>query len=486
MKLRTLAKALLIKAKQKRENYRGIAKSYVSLFLVVILLVGSATAWFVSREGANISSDILKMTGTSEIRDDSSSKAVDEVIIPEFRLEEASSVDGRNLYFPASFSNNVSDVSSGIDTITDLQLKTVTEGMVYREANAGDKNVRYAYADKTITSSGGKTDVWIKGYKIEIGDNVYEDNIDIVYENGKPVNQKFPDSCPVRIAIISDSAETPKVIDPSALVKSYAENTDAVYYITQEGKPTTQKTNLDAFSSFYYGTENPLFTIEAGKSLNFTIVAWLEGTHKNARAFEGKKMSVEVEIETNVSEMEMIYLHDNTVGDEYDNITKDNYKEAADWKGGNGQPSGHWLSNNVVIAMSYYDTVDKTYKTTVMSKVKGENYLYQAAIPMHVKTDISFYRLSTTDDKDVDKGTVYNSWHTYSNVYDQMTDKAKDWSDKLFGKPSSTRGNYVHYYAIRGNGHGLVDHNASDRHAKWLSPCVGYWGTESGPVQTSN
>lgn len=477
MALKTFIKAISICLTNKLKLNKGLSKSYVSLFLVVVLMVGSTTAWFATKDTINIESETIAMNGSSGITDSTFKPKQTEVIVPNFKLEEASSVDGRNIYFPATFTKNVSDDSSS-------NMDTQTTNMVYREGNAGDKNVRYAYASTTISASGGDTNVWVKGYKVKIGSNVYQDEIDITYDGNKPDHQNFPDNCPVRIAVIDDSGHTPKVFDPSARVKDYAQNTNAIYSITTEGSPKLQQTKLDSFSTYYYGGDTPLFTVNAGTSISLTAVVWLEGTHPKAKDFAGQEMTFELEIETNVSQMEMVYLHDWTIGDRHGGVTSSNYVQAQSWDG------GKWLTRNVIIAMSYYDQYAQTYKTTVMvdggTDSKG-NTIYKAAIPSYVETRISFYRLSTTSD-DVTPGTIFNAWHTYDDVNNALSSTAQGW--RILGnlaktrKISSSATTYKHYYAIRGNGYGQVGHNESDRFQKWISPCIGYWGTSSGPVST--
>lgn len=520
MDFKLLAKAISVKFSNKKKRFKGATKSYVSLFLVVIIAVASTTAWLSVKDKLTVNSPEMEMRSATGIQDSSLQVLQTEVVVDNFRLEEASSVDGRNIFFPTSYINNVNDAdnatvtlrSNRVDDIidwptTNSSMDTQTKAMRFREANAGDKNVNYAYADAQVSSSGAQTDVWIKGYKIKIGNNVYEDKLDI---NSDYTKQNFPNpyTCPVRIAIIDDSGHTPKVFDPSARIKDQANNTMAVLNTKDDGTPTTHTTDLDAFSSYYYGTNNPLFTVPAGKTINLSVVAWLEGTHPYAKDYQGQEMTFSIEIETNVSQMEEIYLHDWTIGDEHTGVTSSNYIEAAkNWTNSTGVKTGQWLSGSVDIAMQYFDTSANVYKTTVMKKLDTTNLtdsdvehgvsrstgkdsngftVFKAAIPKAVSTQISFYRLSTQTD-DVYPGTVFNSWHTYSGVNSKLTSTAQSW--RILGNLAETRqvgstsSLYTHYYAIRGNGHGEVAHNpTSSAYPKWLSPCIGYWGTASGPV----
>lgn len=565
MDFKLLAKAISVKFSNKKKRFKGATKSYVSLFLVVIIAVASTTAWLSVKDKLTVNSPEMEMRSATGIQDSSLQVLQTEVVVENFRLEEASSVDGRNIFFPTSYINNVNDAdkanitlrNNGVDPIIDwsttnssMDLQTKGDGtashpgMRFREANAGDKNVNYAYADAQVSSSGAQTDVWIKGYKIKIGDNVYEDKLDI---NSDYTKQNFPDpyTCPVRIAIIDDSGHKPKVFDPSARIKDQANNTMAVLNTKDDGTPTTHTTDLDAFSSYYYGTNNPLFTVPAGKTINLSVVAWLEGTHPYAKDYQGQEMTFSIEIETNVSQMEEIYLHDWTIGDEHDNpasysesnssINDKIINASKNWTNGTGVKTGQWLSGSVDIAMQYFDTQgtprtdDDVYKTTVMTKLTPSNLtqsdiehginpttgkdsngftVFRAAIPKYTSTTISFYRLSTQTD-DVYPGTVFNSWHTYSGVNSKLSSTAKNW--RMLGnlaetrKVGSTESLYTHYYAIRGNGYGNIPHDnrnipdeltsnnyvtdlsysttETKRYSRWLSPCIGYWGNASGPVK---
>lgn len=500
MDLKFLLSAISIKMKKRIKITKNLTSSYVSLFLVAVLLVGATTAWYTASSSVTINTGDLSMTGSTGMRNDRNQRIVNEIKIPAFTLEEASSVDGRTIYFPSSSPTNVSDnSSSAIDTVTDE--------LCYREANVGDQNVRYAYAEAALTGSSDQTNVWIRSYKVEVGNEVYQDDLKV---NSSYNAQEAVNDCPVRIAIISDSADDPKVFDPSALVKDYAIDSKSVYYINQEGSPRTKITDLDAFSSYYYGTGDPLFVLNADETKSISILAWLEGTHPRAKDFEGQQLSVEIQIETNVSDMEYVFFHDWTVGDEHTGVNTSNYKTASNtWTSGQDHTTltGHWLSNDdVKIAMSYYDTTANTYKSADMTRmvqgrsyesygttyVANDPYTYMAAIPKAITTDISFYRLAKMRDHEDDptyikKGQIYNAWHTKVGINSRRNSTSTTWCNELYGNLKESRvingTQYIHYHAIRGNGNGVVSHTATNREKLWLDPCVGYWGTADWPVR---
>lgn len=482
MKIKTCLRALYEKAHKNRRLRKKLTKSYVSLFLIMVLMVGTTSAWFVLYDNAIITSGNLELQSASSLRVNKGKQISNNIHIDDFILDEASSVDGRNIYFPVSGS-----------------FTTDTLNMIFREGTVGDENVRYVYKDFDLTGTSAMTNVYIKSYKIRVAKNVgtltsaqrnddsnynvYQDELEISYnQSGVPTSQTIPPDCPIRIAFISDSAKTPVVIDPSARVKAYAENSDAVNNISDTGKASVTTTDSDSFLSYYYRTGSPVFSIEGNKQTTVTMVVWLEGTLEhnskgqaiNLNDYIGHEISVDVDIESNFVDMETVTFVDSTVGDD-------------------GSSNPNWIANgNAIIAMSYKDpySSENRYKTVIMTKT--DTYEWQAPLPKKAVTGISFYRLSPPNESDVDQGTVFNSWHTYTGVNSQLSSTAQGWRDSTInnGQLQESRTltdsnnktyNSTVYTAIRGNGYGDVSHSASDRFEKWLSPCIGYWGyTGSG------
>ena len=206
MKIKTILKALSIKAGQRLLLNKGLAKSYVSLFLVLVLGVTSSMAWFTAREAAELNSGDLEFQSASSLRINKDKYSANKIEIPAFTLDEASSLDGRNIYFPVdkSFTSNTAE-------------------MFFREGNRGDENVHYVYKDFELKGTSGNTPVYIKSYKIQVGSNIYEDQLKVVDSNGDTISEgKIPDHqvlpkdhCPVRLAFIADSGVKPVVIDPN-------------------------------------------------------------------------------------------------------------------------------------------------------------------------------------------------------------------------------------------------------------------------------
>lgn len=434
---------------------KKLAISYVSLFLVFTLVLVTTMAWFTVKDTASINSQVFSLESSAALRvNDGQEDLSNHLVVKDFKLEEASSVDGRNMFFP----------SEG-------NFKDSTSAMKFREGTAGDRNKTYVYKDFKLNADSDMTNVYIKGYNITIVSadrktvlGKFDGSTEIIRDDkGVPVNQKVYDPCPLRLAFITDSSKTPTVIDPSALIDEHAKNYNAVSSTNMVGSPTTKLSSCKTFSDFYFYSGESLFTLLGQKPLDVTLVAWFEGAYEDQSVYDkyaGASVTIDVELESNYNDMEAITFIDKTKGDD-----------------GKENP---WIkTNDCIVTMQYKDT-DATQKTVVMKdlgEVNGYN-TWTAALPKDVITDISFFRFSTTNN------IIYNSWHTKKDVNNELSDTAKGWIDDnvdnkdLYPLQESriVNGNRsLVYTARRGNGYGKTD-STFER----LSPCIGYWDYSPG------
>lgn len=434
---------------------KKLAISYVSLFLVFTLVLVTTMAWFTVKDTASINSQAFSLESSAALRvNDGQEDLSNHLVVKDFKLEEASSVDGRNMFFP----------SEG-------NFKDSTSAMKFREGTVGDRNKTYVYKDFKLNADSDMTNVYVKGYNIKIvsadGKTVlgkFDGSTEIIRDNdGVPVDQKVYDPCPLRLAFITDSSKTPTVIDPSALIDEHAKNYNAVSSTNMVGSPTTKLSSCKTFSDFYFYSGESLFTLLGQKPLDVTLVAWFEGAYEDQSVYDkyaGASVTIDVELESNYNDMEAITFIDKTKGDD-----------------GKENP---WIkTNDCIVTMQYKDT-DATQKTVVMKdlgSVDGYN-TWTAALPKDVITDISFFRFSTTNN------IIYNSWHTKKDVNNELSDTAKGWIDDnidnkdLYPLQESriVNGNRsLVYTARRGNGYGKTD-STFER----LSPCIGYWDYSPG------
>lgn len=426
---------------------KKLAISYVSLFLVFTLVLVTTVAWFTVKDRASINSQAFSLESSAALRvNDGQEDLSNHLVVKGFKLEEASSVDGRNMFFP----------SEG-------NFKDSTSAMKFREGTAGDRNKTYVYKDFKLNADSDMTNVYVKGYNITIvsadGKTVlgkFDGSTEIIRnDKGVPVDQKVYDPCPLRLAFITDSSKTPTVIDPSALIDEHAKNYNAVSSTNMNGSPATKLSSCKTFSDFYFYSGESLFTLLGQKPLDVTLVAWFEGAYEDRSVYDkyaGASVTIDVELESNYNDMEAITFIDKTRGDD-----------------GNEKP---WIkTDDCIVTMQYKDT-DATQKTVVMKdlgSVDGYN-TWTAALPKDVITDISFFRFSTTNN------IIYNSWHTKKDVNNELSGTAQGWivdNEDLYPLQESriVNGNRsLVYTARRGNGYAVTDNTAQR-----LSPCIGYW-----------
>lgn len=425
---------------------KKLAISYVSLFLVFTLVLVTTVAWFTVKDRASINSQAFSLESSAALRvNDGQEDLSNHLVVKGFKLEEASSVDGRNMFFP----------SEG-------NFKDSTSAMKFREGTAGDRNKTYVYKDFKLNADSDMTNVYVKGYNITITSadgtvlGKFDGSTEIIRnDKGVPVDQKVYDPCPLRLAFITDSSKTPTVIDPSALIDEHAKNYNAVSSTNMNGSPATKLSSCKTFSDFYFYSGESLFTLLGQKPLDVTLVAWFEGAYEDQSVYDkyaGASVTIDVELESNYDDMEAITFIDKTRGDKGENTP--------------------WIkTDDCIVTMQYKDT-DATQKTVVMKylgQVDGYN-TWTAALPKDVTTDISFFRFSTTNN------IIYNSWHTKENVNGELSPTAQGWivnNEDLYPLQESriVNGNRsLVYTAKRGNGYGVTVDTAQR-----LSPCIGYW-----------
>lgn len=463
-------------------NTKKVTTSYVALFLVLSIFAVSTFSWFTIRDTATIDSDPFSLESAAGMRVNKGEEIRNTITVKQAKLKEASSVDGRNMFFPVD--RGYGDKGQSVDT----------SEMKFREGTVGDKNDGYIYSDFTLTGqTGGQVEVYVKSYKVQVHnrntneDEVYDGATHITVDgNHKPSTYlAYQNPCPIRIAFIRNSAEASTVIDPTAIIDNYADECQAVSSVNSLGSATTTKAKGRSFSDYYFGTGAPLFTLDGLKSQNITMVAWLEATGENCDAYVDQNVSITVELESNWKDMEYVTFVDKTKGD-----SQDDENTELRWVGNAG----------CFLVMTYYDENFENPKSVVMSESKSDGKKpieWIAYLPKDKITNISFMRYSKVKEKikldgtnDVEVGRIYNVWHTTAEVntwIDARKDDGKGanankWSHEINKNGLQTyrtddgtaTGNKENtYYAVHGNGYGDTPTVAEN-----VAPCIGYWGTK--------
>ena len=176
------------------KKLRRVLMSVVSFVLVFVLLTSMSFSWFTIKtsvlEAKNFVLDCGKGlrvndTGVSQLSFQTANK----------NLVPASSIDGRNIYFPTDGSD----------------FSAVTESMTFRSANVGDKNQNYIQIDFTLTAQQNHTALYIDDTKTSIQ----------VRGNAPITEYSISQAAALRSALWSSTAEegvpnTPVVFNPTA------------------------------------------------------------------------------------------------------------------------------------------------------------------------------------------------------------------------------------------------------------------------------
>lgn len=423
MKLKKIG-VLLNKIPRGKLANNKILTSYISLFLAFVVLGVSTLSWFTTKEDAIIDAGAITMVASAGMRVNNGEDLSGIVRLAEnVTLGEASSVDGRNMFFPTT------------GTFT-----SKTSEMVFREGNAGDRNVNYFYKDFSLKSDSGETDVYVKSYKVTVGNTTYDSGT--AHENSGEI-------CPLRIAFITDSVKEPVLIDPTGRFAEYVHTYDAVDSIDSNGKAVTKQSVPSAFMQYYFAASRPIFTIKEHEELDVTMVMWLEGTGENCDKYVGQKVSVDIVFESNWDYMDVIEFYDNTEGDKDTSVK-------------------HWVNNDsCLVTMTYYDTKTDTLKTVMMTKSANydKDYIWRAAIPQGITTNITFNRYNPKSDQ------VWNAWYTQKNVNSLYSDQMEfdpPLQESRIVEENGKTYRCFRYEALKGNGYETTE-------SKRPYPCKGYW-----------
>lgn len=240
----------------RKSDKSKLLKSVVSLVLASAILITCTYCWYcIKNAHANANKFKLEAgkglrvndTGTSQFNSDEN----------DYKLIPASSVDGRNLFFP----------TDGTD------FSNVTKEMTFRSANVGDKNVNYIQIDFDVTAQANLTSIYIDPDKtsLEVYDKVNDPNAqDASAQQAAPLRMAIWASAPDK----DGHAMTPVVFNSQAKTV----NTAAVSEVDRGSGAYISNAPQVAhqFSEYAIGG-TPITTLSAGKKTYFSIIIWLEG-----------------------------------------------------------------------------------------------------------------------------------------------------------------------------------------------------------------
>ena len=159
------------KAKNKKREFKvSPLIAVVAIIEVIVLVVISTYAWFILTTSKVIGSGTISVDADSGLDIDFQYSNVDDYINiwnyvdPKFKFEPATSLDGRNIYFPTSGTFN----------------KTDTEDIVFRDGTVNDINSKYLSIDFELTNTSGSDQyVYLNNnsyFKVKDGSDRYQES----------------------------------------------------------------------------------------------------------------------------------------------------------------------------------------------------------------------------------------------------------------------------------------------------------------------
>lgn len=387
--------------KSDKKTLRKLLLSVISLTLAIVVIVTMTFSWFTVKT-SNLTAELFKLdcgkglrvndTGTTEL----SFSQVDKYLVP------ASSVDGRNLYFPTDGSD----------------FSNITEYMTFRSANVGDKNQNYIQIDFTLTAQQNHTALYI---------NEKKTSIKVAHSLGANETRNDDDwsvqqASALRSALWCSTAEddvpnTPIVFNPTASTMYTA----AVQDVDRSTGAFISKGPqvAHAFSEYSFGGE-PVATLEKGVETKFSYIIWLEGTDpKCTDKIRNKDIQINLAFTTSWDKTESIRFEDQTAayGDfgtkwvkylienddysltlHYDEVENNQIKSSSDFNmyavSENDANNNQWtcnipgdMRNQISFILrpgAHSERDNKTYKFTMSSKVANQNTLDRGANRLYV------------------------------------------------------------------------------------------------------
>lgn len=250
-----------------KADKRKLGFSAISLVIATIVLLTATFSWYSIAGGTADSGMMTVKAGNGLVLNGglgSSTLKIDENAM----LSPASSVDGYNLYLPADGSFPVT-----ADGSTEMK----TENMVFRRANAGDKNTNYIQVDFTLASETETSSVCL-------GTDSY---IKITDSNGAEV-----DNSAIRISAISGLATDPVVLNPTANARTVNAVSDISVFT---GKHSTSRQQIS--TPMKTGEAQPIITLNKGETTRISLIIWLEGTDSACQgSISGKDLDISLDL----------------------------------------------------------------------------------------------------------------------------------------------------------------------------------------------
>lgn len=334
---------------------KSIIMSVIALLLILTLAIGATFSWVEGGDKGYVNGGNLVISTGSNLTMRQDGVTTNSIIIPTCTLEETSSADGRNYYFPLE--GNTTN-------------KTTT--MTFREGIPEDKNSKYVSVDFQLEAQGGATDVYLGAGTI-------------VQCSNKGVLDAL------RMSFNFNDGSAPKVFKPNQMPGVDDMSYSPITTITTAGKASTGTTETESYGDYYYQGDDskPIFQLKDKETLNVTLSIWLEGTEFEGDAILDKNLNIFIDFTTTVDDLVKYNFIDNC-------HNRDNAN------------ANHWIHNTMTINNAKYDTMMYIFDVSsqryyAMHQALDTDTLWETYIPSDIN-NFYFRRYS------IDIDEWWNEW----------------------------------------------------------------------------
>lgn len=265
--------------KRKSKKLRLIL-SVIALVEVLAIAVGITFSWVEGGNRGTVNGNEIVISSGSNLTMMQNGNNTNSITIPACTLEETSSSDGRNYFFPMG--DNTS---------------SQTTSMTFREGTASDENEKYISIDFDLIANSNAADVYLGAGTI------------VQSKNKNLMNA-------LRMSFSTNDGSTPVVFKPNqmpGITASYS----PIVAITSDGVPTTGTSTTKSYGDYYYEGETsstPLFEIGKDETKHITLSIWLEGTAFTSDDVANQDLSIYIDFTTTVDDLVKYKFVDNTHG----------------------------------------------------------------------------------------------------------------------------------------------------------------------------
>lgn len=269
----------------RKASKKKLLLSIVSLIFAAVILATSTFCWYMIAKSDGYANDIVLDAGKGLRVNDVGENPKD--IVDKSYLIPASSVDGRNLFFPADgtdFSDNTAE-------------------MTFRSANVGDMNKNYVQINFELSAEADNTSIYLDDttqLKIQGSDN----------DNNLKTAEKA-----LRAAVYYEGIKDNKPIVFSTQNKSQRVSAvDEVDRITGKFIDSAYQTAVP-FKEYFYGKKQ-IASLNQGETRRFSLLIWLEGTDSSCTSalISLKQISLNLVFTTSWDHLATIEFVDMTTG----------------------------------------------------------------------------------------------------------------------------------------------------------------------------